>query len=205
MSEVIPVFVTPIYKSSVEIKNIHVQQVKGIEYDRTFKDDGDISKDTKILDNEFFADIKSEIMKHIDVFVRDYLHVDDSITFELQNSWIVRHDRGDHAPKHIHVNSVLSGILYLDVNDNHGQLNFMKHSRDDIPFPPSIQLPINEWNIFNSPSWHFSPQIGELYIFPSGLAHGVSPSNTDDRRYSLAFNVYPRGLSKLDEISSLML
>jgi len=57
-------------------------------------------------------------------------------------------------------------------------LNTYKNIQDAAPYAPKLRA-----------EHRIQPQKGILYLFPSGLYHMVEPSNSDELRVSLAFNL----------------
>lgn len=93
--------------------------------------------------------------------------------------------KGIHPP-HIHENSWLSGVYYVntpkavfkDDLDHHGWLEFGR---------PDIDL-CNE-NILKVTARY--PEPGTLLIFPSYFFHGTIPFDSDEKRIGIAFDLYP--------------
>lgn len=205
MHQVYPIFTTPIYKCNIPLSPEIVSKVHSASFNRTKLDNGYVSTDRRILDNTLFSYEREIVNEHVDIFTRDYLRVDKCIQFNIENSWIVKHEEGDIAHPHRHINSALSGILYVQVDERSGDLYFHNDINSNIPFNAMIRLPIVEHNIYNSRLWHFTPQNGDLFIFPSALMHSVSQSTSSNSRYCISFNVYPRGQLEKESISALYL
>ena len=59
-----------------------------------------------------------------------------------------------------------------------------------------IQFTPKEFNLWNSDSWYFLVESGDILIFPSNLEHmveTVEESENRDVRISLAFNTFVKG------------
>lgn len=196
---VMPLFSIPLYVSNIKITDEFRQLAESMEYRRLNIDNGDLSTNTRVLDDSNFENIKVEIQKHIDHYVKDILKVADYINFNIQNSWLMRHKKGDFSNSHIHANSLLSGILYIDVSPDSGNLVFHKEYNYPNLFPPAINVPVKERNIFNSKTWTFTPGVGQIFIFPSSLSHSVDVCMSDKLRYCLAFNLFPSGTLGLED------
>jgi ectoine hydroxylase-related dioxygenase (phytanoyl-CoA dioxygenase family) len=56
-----------------------------------------------------------------------------------------------------------------------------------------IHLAVKEYNSFNSNSWWFSVETGDIVLFPSSLTHMVETKKGDNTRVSLSFNVFIKG------------
>ena len=89
---------------------------------------------------------------------------------------------------HSHSNSIASGVLYLAANKKHDIIAFHKENRDQ------IELKAKEFNLYNSGTWRFDVDQGDLFIFPSTLSHSVPRKSDDNVRISLAFNVFVKGI-----------
>ena len=97
----------------------------------------------------------------------------------LDNIWLNVNKNKDYNVLHDHPNSVISGIFYIKVPKNSGELIFSNENL--IRFYP---LKIKD----NSQIWKFEPKENTLYLFPSWIKHMVSSNFTNKERISLAFN-----------------
>jgi len=73
----------------------------------------------------------------------------------------------DHKKK-----AVISGVYYLDIHDNSGDIHFRSKVKD-------------KWN-----EWSLKPETGKMILFDSKLEHSVSENKSCHPRISLAFNLY---------------
>jgi len=58
-----------------------------------------------------------------------------------------------------------------------------------------IHIDIEKFNAFNSKSWWFSIETGQVFLFPSYLSHAVETKQGKNTRISLAFNVFIKGIT----------
>ena len=80
---------------------------------------------------------------------------------------------GESTGWHDHKNrSVLSGVYYLKVPDNAGDILFRKRDKDKIV----------EWNIRS--------ETGKLILFHSNIEHSVTINKSNHDRISIAFNLF---------------
>lgn len=107
-------------------------------------------------------------------------------TLTFDHVWIVSQVANTASPVHFHSGDV-SGILYLKVPSlaaenpasnyilgrRQGQINFLHGGKQSL----SRSL------------ISFAPVVGDLYLFPSWLLHGVEPFDGSGERRSLSFNV----------------
>jgi len=107
----------------------------------------------------------------------------------LDQAWINEMKSGEYNPIHYHTspNSVvgLSSVLMLKRPDWYG----VEASREQVPangwleFSGGDQAPLSQSQI------RVDAQVGEFYVFPYSLLHGVYPFNsTDEVRRTMSYN-----------------
>ena len=94
-------------------------------------------------------------------------------------------NQSHHA--HNHPNSYLSGVLYINADEAYDKIIF-QHNRYE-----QITIPTTAWNPFNSETWFFPLESGEILLFPSRLSHLVAKKKGNNTRVSLSFNVFLKG------------
>jgi hypothetical protein len=82
-------------------------------------------------------------------------------------SWVMQYDKGSYQNQHMHKSSLLSGLWFLEVDEQEpgaGELHLQN------PNIPSFTLG------FYTEVMHLQPKTNDVYIFPSWLAHNVTPT-----------------------------
>jgi uncharacterized protein (TIGR02466 family) len=151
------------------------------------------STDKNVLHRSDFKGIHDIVMKEVDLYARELLRVNRNVEFYITNSWINIHRRGHSAAPHVHHNSLISGVLYLKVNEASGALVFHRDLLSLVPFPPALDLDLDSFNLYNCKSWGHRPKTNDIVLFPSVVMHSADPNESDEERWSLAFNVFVRG------------
>jgi uncharacterized protein (TIGR02466 family) len=187
---------TPVYENHIPVQSKWIDFAEDCKYERMFSQNGDYTTDKYILNS--ILDLKKELLFHTNLFAEKYLKV-KNIEFYFLNSWIVKHYPKDFAQSHFHSNSLLSGVYYLKTEKSSGDIKFIKKYDEQKIFPTSITPDYNEYNYTNSDKINFSPKEGTVFIFPSSLMHEVTKNNSNNVRYSLAFNVFCKGNFGKDE------
>ncbi len=190
-----PLFSTPVYIGNVG--DFERPDLKALQYSNRAPT-GEVfhflsSTDKNVLDRPEFAGIRRIVMEQIDVYAREILLVNESIEFYVTNSWINVYRRGEQAGAHMHHNSLISGVLYLNATDAGGDIVFHRDVQSQVPFPPALDLDFDSFNIYNCKSWGYKPKTNDICLFPSVVSHSVEPNDSDEPRWSLAFNVFVRG------------
>lgn len=199
---VTPLFAVPLYQTIINPLNSDVLEfIRNLDYERMPANNGDYTKNKFVLDLLELVDLKKDIQFHIDYFAHEILDCDNDLVFEIQNSWINRHGKNDFAGSHRHNNSILSGVYYIDVEPDSGAIIFEKDKSHYNLWTDTIEIGFNyqnhedqnKLNVYNSDAWGIIPKKNELAIFPSLCYHSVQENVNGKLRYSLAFNVFPRG------------
>src|SRR5690606_38418532 len=129
----------------------------------------------------------------LELYTRQVLAVSRSIEFYITDSWVNIYRRGQAAGPHVHNNSLISGVLYLKVPENGGDIVFHRPVLSLVPFPPALDLDMDAFNIYNCKSWGYTPKTNDVCLFPSVVTHSVDPYESSEDRSCLAFNVFVRG------------
>ena len=192
----IPVLQTEITLTKKLNDSVDKQERKLIEPARN----GLMSTDNYVLDKKNFYETKQQILKEIEYYKNNILCVKKDIDLYIQNSWIMFHEANHFSHSHYHLNSFLSGILYIKTPPNSGDIVFHSPSMNS-SLLPLINVPFEKYNEHNSSTWTISLKEGQLLLFPSSLLHSVTSNLSFDIRISLAFNVLIKGDLKQDERS----
>jgi uncharacterized protein (TIGR02466 family) len=149
-----------------------------------------VSRFDRILDSKELSDLRKFVDEQVLNFKKNLLRIKDENEIYITQSWVNRSDSNDFHPKHKHQNSVISGVMYLDENDD-ASLPPIRFHRTLEMF--SLDFKFDELNEFNAKSREFDPAQGMLMLFPSLLEHDVARNTSDRMRTSISFNTYARG------------
>ena len=192
-AKVLQLFPISVYTNKInvdeDIKNFIISQ----KYERMFSGNGDFTVNKYLLNTPECANLKKQIFEQVDVFTRKYLTVKNHINFYMQNSWGVKHHKGDWGQQHEHANSLLSGVLYLETNKDSGSICFHKPYGYTNLFHPSTLIPMNNFESHNSDEWNHVPENGDILLFPAHLHHSIKENKSNIIRYSIAFNFHVSG------------
>ena len=131
--------------------------------------------------------------------IRDFgyqLLGDDTLDWHIIGLWGNIMKPGGWQYKHNHGNSIMSGVLYLQMPEGAPATRFWRKERGDTFFlghdGPGRTTDYNsEYIDLNN------VKAGDLVLFPSYLTHSVEESGDGDR-ITLAFNVVPDRINILD-------
>ena len=119
----------------------------------------------------------------------------------ITQSWANKSKSEQFHPRHRHPNSIISGVLFLN-QDEEDELPPIRFHRTIDMFP--LEFAFDELNEFNAGSRWFKPVQGRLILFPSLLDHDVETNKSSKERTTLSFNTFVRGVigntSQLSEV-----
>lgn len=123
------------------------------------------------------------------------------VKLRVTQSWANYTEPGQFHHKHAHPNSVVSGVFYVQTQQNQDRIYFYKSVYQQLKFPAE------SYNVYNSESWWFNAVQSELIMFPSGLEHQVETLPLDAKtRISISFNTFCQGeIGDELELTELML
>ena len=190
---VYPLFSSPIYHVADTGFRLSEETIKKIE-DMDYSDLGKQSADNvvknsssvHVLTKPFLKEAYDVCKKHLDVYVRDICSYKEE--FIITNSWISKKRTGIGHHSHKHSNTIFSGCLYLQADDESAPIIFTGEPQLSESFPFSYT--INTPNIYNSPAWAVQVSVGSIVIFPSDLSHEVYPNPSKQTRLTLGFNSF---------------
>jgi uncharacterized protein (TIGR02466 family) len=193
--QIFPLFSTPVYVNN--LGDISKPDLRHLEYTHVTPSGQAYnflsSVDKNVLDRPELADVRALIMAEIEFCAREIYCITPSARFYITNSWVNIYGKGDEAGAHVHHNSLLSGVLYLQSPEAGGEIVFHKDSHAQNVFPLALDPEVTSSNIYNCKSWGYGPRTNDICIFPSYLSHSVQPNASEQARWSLAFNVFVKG------------
>lgn len=177
------IFPTPIYRT--EMNRGWTEEEKEVwqncEWHKSIGNS--TSSDVYILDR--LPDLKAAVIHSIEDYWGKVITTVNSVSPILTQSWLNKTGRGEHHHRHNHSNSLISGVLYLETDND--TITFFREDRN------LLSLTVENYHLFNSPSWVFNVKSGDLLLFPSDLHHMVEEKISGEDRVSLAFNVWVEG------------
>jgi len=141
-----------------------------------------------ILSSPELSSLKEFINKELDIFFTTVYNTGCSAKVYITQSWLNVTHPGESHHKHIHRNSFLSGVFYVQADKNLDTITFFKSYN-----PLMFDLDPTEYNVFNSDQWEIPVETGKLLLFPSDLAHQVKPLSHANNRVSISFNTFISG------------
>ena len=184
------IFPVPIYTTKID-RGFTKQALNFVKEQKKHcsKNQGNFNtKDNYILNRKEFKNIK----KFLDKCCKDYLDKvicpKNNIELYITQSWLNYTETNQFHHSHQHPNSVISGVLYFDSDIKNDKILF-SHPTVYQQIKPDIE----KFNLWNSDTWFFPVETGNLFMFPSSTTHQVETKQGNNTRISLAFNTFYKG------------
>jgi uncharacterized protein (TIGR02466 family) len=132
------------------------------------------------------------LLNYLNVVCREYLKLlgyNEKCYMEV-TSWLQVNQPGSYFVRHDHYGAIVSGVLYIEVPENSGDILFhnpLETRRMTETFFTKIKKEENEYN-FNHVT--YKPIVGEMLIFEPWLHHTVQQNRSDKNRISIGINIW---------------
>ena len=140
------------------------------------------SDDSYLLRSEEFKNIKTFLSESVDNFTKNVMQSKQRLV--ITQCWANRNPKGSKHHEHVHPNSIVSGVMYFQINEKLPPISFSKDRQD------GIKLNAEKYTHINSESFMLPCKSGELILFPSSLKHSVPINQGDQDRISVSFNTF---------------
>ena len=185
-------FPVHLYKTKLEtITETQIDYIKNITFEKILNPDalplGSSSVTSYVLEDPMLLNIKSEIQQHLNFYMQNVLCPADhhNLKFKIMNSWVNKVIPNASIVPHLHRNSIVSGVFYI--NDISSPISFMKPNYNrNIEY----MFDFKKESCFNKEHYICTPEKFSLLLFPSDLEHFVHLNKSDESRYSVAFNTF---------------
>jgi len=185
-------FPTPIYITKINRKFTKKElQFVDNQKNKCIKNEGNINtKNNYILNKKEFKNINKFLEKHCQNYLDTIICPKNNLELYITQSWLNYTEANQYHHKHEHPNSVVSGVFYFDSDVKNDKILF-SHSKDYQQIKPEIDD--TKFNLWNSGTWFFPVETGNLFMFPSSTTHQVETKKGTNTRISLAFNTFYKG------------
>ena len=181
--ELLQLFPTPLlivpYEESIDKE---LAYLKTISYREQQQNGNYRSDDSYLLRKEELKNIKNFLGESVDKFTKNVLNSKQRLV--ITQCWANRNPKGSKHHEHVHPNSIISGVMYFQINEKLPPIQFAKTYQEGMKLDPI------KYNHLNSESFLLPCKPGELILFPSSLKHSVPTNQGEEDRISVSFNTF---------------
>lgn len=158
-----------------------------------------ISASRDVLKDKRLKSLHSFCLKTANEYMQEIIRPADDCNLYVTQSWLNKTVKGAFHHKHWHSNSILSGVLYINANEESDRIYFTNPVQES-----SIQFKVADYTLDNSKTWFVPVKSGDILIFQSQLQHHVDANANEYDRTSLAFNTFIKGQIGEESRSNLL-
>ena len=167
---------------------------------RNAKKTHSVSSDLYILNRDELSDIKKVLTDSVNQYFKEMVNSDKDVELYITTSCINIYKNGDSHHVHLHRNSIVSAVLYIDTCED----DTISFSNPNTDFFGNLRFTESSKTKWLAPEWVLPATTNRLIMFPATLPHFVSPRPNicKGTRVSLAFNTWIKGGIGGDENSA---
>ena len=139
--------------------------------------------------SDFIDTSQPELQPLLKILDKEVLEYTETLSLKgpltCRNIWANINEYKDTNKFHLHPGAVISGVYYIDVPRDGGDIEFMNPAKNVLSYDWND---IEESNEHNCLYYDMPSVTGRLYLFPGWLEHAVLPNMSSSKRYSLSFN-----------------
>ena len=191
--EIHDIFPQPVYQSKLE-RELTKSELNAMDKFRprgplpkTLRYSTRQSKEHYVLETKELKNLKEDLNKMVVDYFEKVVCTSNSIFPHITQSWLNYTESQQFLHRHCHQNSFVSGVFYPSADKKFDKIKFFREGYE------RLQLEHEKYNLYNSTSWTFPVETGDVVLFPSHLIHEVSHKKGTNLRVSLAFNVFFKG------------
>lgn len=178
-----------VYDLDREIKSNEISAIKSLKY---YANQGNqTSENTSIFDLSALRFIREFAEQSIADYCKEAYSITDKVEMYITQSWANHTKPTEWHHAHKHSNSIVSGVFYIETNDN-DKISFLQANSMN-PVVTYYHLPFKDYTAYNGATWWMPSIKGRLYLFPSNLEHEVTKVEGNKDRWSISFNTFIRG------------
>ena len=191
-------FAVPLYKASLN-RGYSEEEVNFFQnelHDPVVAISNYSSKNKNILDAKAMKSIRKVLQDHLNHFFKITFNTSNNVQLQITQSWLTRSLKGQTHHPHTHPNSIISGVLYINLAQKDG-ITFFRNEEN-----LWYELIRKEDTYYNAPRYFIPTAVGDIILFPSNVKHGVYEVVENIERISLSFNTFFSGELGREEFSN---
>jgi len=194
-------FATPLFVADLDLNISNLkhfcEKTQKKDIGRIASNSGGYQSNNLSLDKSPLSPLIKEIETNANVFAQQFLN--KKVIQKIDSIWMNTNSYKDSNRVHSHPGSSISGVYYVKVPSNAGNIIFQHPAFETLGYyynsmsalPGEVNEP-EEYNQFNTSSVSSPVAENTLYLFPSWLMHYVeSNTNKTEERISISFNISP--------------
>ena len=150
------------------------------------------TKSSYLLNDSRLSRVKNFLDKSMNNYVENVVEITNK--FVMTQSWATVTKKGEKHHHHQHPNTIFSSVFYV-------RSEGVKSGNFVFDFQPSrlmerwmFNFSVKNYNPFNSNSWEYVVNTGDLIMFPAWMYHFTRENKSDEDRIIIGANYFVEGV-----------
>ena len=176
-------------KTSFRLTNDELNTIFGKSYYHSISNH--LTKTSFLLKDNKLSRIKSFLDEHMNNYIENIVEINDK--FVMTQSWSTTTKKGENHHSHNHPNTIFSLVFYVSsqgVESGNLVFNLDNRLREKYDFSFNVK----NYNTFNSNTWEYVVNTGDLIIFPAWMYHETRENTSNNDRVIIGANYFVKGI-----------
>ena len=187
ITEIIPLFPKLLVTGKLSLdNNVLIADLKKKFSQDNLQSENKFSKTEPYLHNEsVYRELVQQIIKFVNDVTNNIFEYENTVP-EITLMWGTCSEKGENVHRHYHPNSFFSGVYYPQ-DIEYSPIRFYT------PYHQMLLPRKRASNIHNAHCIPIQPSQGDVFLFPSELEHDTLENFLEEKRFSIAFNIFFKG------------
>ena len=150
-----------------------------------------LTKTSFLLKDDKLSRIKSFLDERMNSYIENIVEINDK--FVMTQSWSTTTKKSENHHSHNHPNAIFSLVFYVSsqgVESGNLVFNLDNRLREKYDFSFNVK----NYNTFNSSTWEYEVNTGDLIIFPAWIYHETRENTSNEDRVIIGANYFVEGV-----------
>ena len=150
-----------------------------------------LTKTSFLLKDDKLSRIKSFLDERMNSYIENIVEINDK--FIMTQSWSTTTKKSENHHSHNHPNAIFSLVFYVSsqgVESGNLVFNLDNRLREKYDFSFNVK----NYNTFNSSTWEYEVNTGDLIIFPAWIYHETRENTSNEDRVIIGANYFVEGI-----------
>ena len=171
-------------------------EVSVITNNEYYKRNGDhlnhLTKTSFLLKDTRLSRVKNFLDEHMNNFIENVIEIKNK--FVMTQSWSTITKKGQQHQLHNHPNAMFSLVFYVSAEGSKSGNFVFNFESSRLGERWNFSLDVKKYNTFNSFTWDFEVNTGDLIIFPAWMHHYTRENVTNKDRIVIGANYFVNGV-----------
>ena len=147
-----------------------------------------LTKTCFLLKDTRLSRVKNFLDEHINNYIENVIEIRDK--FVMTQSWSTITKKGERHHPHDHPNAMFSLVFYVSAEGSKSGNFVINLHPSELKKRWNFSFKIKKYNVFNSQTWDFEVNTGDLIIFPAWMQHFTRENTTNKDKIIIGVNYF---------------